>query len=123
MLAGCRGFMHELSIADALLERVQQEAARRSGVRVTRVGVRVGELSGVNIDALAFGFETLVRSTPWESLALDIEYCPRLQRCQSCGHEFPAPDSATRCPRCGAANTECIGGEELDLAYLEVEDA
>lgn len=114
--------MHELTIASAILERVEHEAGQRPGVHVTRVGVRVGELSGVNPDALAFGFESLVRSSPLEPLALDIEYCPRRQRCRGCGHEFPAPESATRCPACGSADTVCAGGEELDLAYLEVED-
>ena len=114
--------MHELTIASAILERVEHEAGQRSGVRVARVGVRVGELSGVNPDALAFGFEMLVRSSPLEPLALDIEYCPRRQRCRACRQEFPAPESATRCPACGSPETACTSGEELDLAYLEVED-
>ena len=64
--------MHELTIASAILERVEHEAGQRPGVHVTCVGVRVGELSGVNPDALAVGFESLVRSSPLEPLALDM---------------------------------------------------
>ncbi len=114
--------MHELSIATAILERVEQEAANRPGARITRVGVRVGELSGVDPDALSFGFEALVKGSSLEPLALEINFCPRRQQCRACGREFTAPDSETRCPACGHENTVCVGGEELDLAYLELDE-
>jgi Zn finger protein HypA/HybF involved in hydrogenase expression len=30
-------------------------------------------------------------------------------------------DYELACPRCGKARTDCIGGEELELSFLEVE--
>jgi hydrogenase nickel incorporation protein HypA/HybF len=114
--------VHELGIATAILERVQQEAERHPGARFTKVGVRVGELSGVDPDALAFGFEALVKDTDWEALALEIDYRRRLQRCRACGNEFPVTDFETRCRQCGALDTACIAGEELDIAFIEVEE-
>ncbi len=114
--------MHELSIASSILERVEEEAGRRPGSRVIKVGVRIGELSGVDPDALSFGFEALTQSWPNGPLALDIEFCPRRQRCRQCSHEFAARDSATDCPACGSGDTACVGGDELDIAYLDVED-
>jgi hydrogenase nickel incorporation protein HypA/HybF len=115
--------MHELSIASAILERVQAEAGRQTG-HISRVGVRVGELSGVSPDALAFGFEMLVKDTDMEPLALAIEVCPRRQRCSACENEFavPAPGLETACPKCGSPATVCIAGDELDIAFMEVED-
>jgi hydrogenase nickel incorporation protein HypA/HybF len=114
--------VHELSIAESILQRVAAEAERRPRARFLKVGVRVGELSGVDPDALSFGFECLVKDTPWDPLALEIKYCPRIQRCCACEHEFTATDSATGCPKCGHALTTCIGGDELEVAYLELED-
>ncbi|HYG98704.1 MAG TPA: hydrogenase maturation nickel metallochaperone HypA [Terriglobales bacterium] len=114
--------MHELSIASAILEKVASEADLRPCARITKVGVRVGEISGVDPDALSFGFECLVKDSPFDPLDLDIQLCPRTQRCPSCVHEFPAPDSHTACPRCGRPDTLCISGEELDIAYIEVEE-
>jgi len=114
--------MHELSMADAIIRRVDAEAASRPGVNFVKVGLRVGELSGVNSDALTFGFEMLVKGTRWEHLTLEIENCPRVQRCNACSHEFSAEMYETACPRCGGDDTLCIGGEELDVAYIEVED-
>jgi len=115
--------LHEISIAAAILDRVAAEAARYAGVRFTKVGVRVGELSGVDPEALSFGFEALTRESPWERLALEIEYCPRMQRCRQCQHTFTSANYETDCPKCGAADTILAAGEELDIAFIETEDA
>jgi hydrogenase nickel incorporation protein HypA/HybF len=114
--------MHELGIAESILHRVQQEAAKRSGARVTKVGVRVGELSGVDPDALAFGFEVLVKDTAMEGLALEIDLRKREQRCSSCGREYESGILFSACPDCGSLNTACIGGDELEIAFIELED-
>lgn len=114
--------MHELSIADAVLSAVRAEAERHPGARLTKVGVRVGELSGVNADALSFCFESLVQGTELEPLALEVEACPRRHRCPRCSCTFAVVDYDVACPDCGASPTDCIGGDELELAYLEVEE-
>jgi len=115
--------MHELSIANSILDAVRAEAARRPGARLVKVGVRVGELSGVQPDALNFSFEALVRGSDLEPLALEIEACPRRQRCPECGQEFRAVDFDITCPGCGEERTRCISGDELDLAYIEIEES
>jgi hydrogenase nickel incorporation protein HypA/HybF len=111
-----------LGIAESILQRVAAEGERRPGARFLKVGVRVGELSGVDPEALSFGFEMLVKDTPWDPLALEIQYCPRRQRCSACRYEFTAPDSVTECSQCGHALTECVGGDELDVVFMELED-
>jgi hydrogenase nickel incorporation protein HypA/HybF len=115
--------MHELGIANSLLEAVQAEAARLPGAVVRKVGVTVGELAGVDPEALAFGFEAIVSGTEWQHLVLEIETRPRMHRCCSCGASFRVIDYQFACPKCFASQTECIGGDELQLAYLEMEEA
>lgn len=114
--------MHELGIASAIVARVQQEALRRPGVRMTKVGVRIGQLSGVDPDSLAFGFEALVKETNFEALLLDITICPRKQRCLACTREFVGGILETACPTCGNEITAGIGGDELDIDYIEVDE-
>ncbi len=114
--------MHELSIAQSILATLEDEATRRPGTRFAKVGVRVGELSGVDPEALAFGFEAMVKGSRWEPLAIEIEYCPRRQQCPSCGEAFHVQSFELACPACGEPRTTCIGGEELEIAYLEVEE-
>ncbi len=73
-------------------------------------------------DALQFGFEVLVKDTDREPLALELEFIPRVQRCTKCEYEFRMTDFDPRCPLCGDFGTACISGEELDIAYMEVEE-
>jgi len=115
--------MHELSIANSILEAVRKERERLNGARVTKVGVRIGELAGVDPEALSFGFEILVKDSGLEPLALDIESVPRRHECSHCRHVFTVVDYRVDCPACGSTETRCISGDELDLAYLEVEES
>jgi hydrogenase nickel incorporation protein HypA/HybF len=112
--------MHELSIANAILDAVREERARLNGARVIKVGVRVGALAGVDPEALSFGFEVMVKDTDLEPLTLEIESTSRRQECSHCGHVFTVVDYQVNCPACGSTETCCIGGAELELAYLEV---
>lgn len=114
--------MHELGIAASILECVEKEAERHPGAHISKVGVKIGELAGVDRDALQFGFEVLVKDTDWEPLALDLEFVPRIQRCSQCAHEFRMTDYDPRCPQCSDLATVCISGEELDIAYMEVDE-
>ena len=114
--------MHELGIASSILECVQTEAARHPNSRITKVGVKIGELAAVDRDALQFGFEVLVKDTEWEPLALEVEYVPRVQRCSKCAYDFRMTEFDPSCPLCGDFSTRCISGEELDIAYMEVEE-
>jgi hydrogenase nickel incorporation protein HypA/HybF len=114
--------MHEVGIAASILESVETEARRRPEARFAAVGVRVGELSNVDQDALSFAFEALTRKTSLESLRLEVEWCPRRQKCLDCGEEFVVREFDLNCPKCGGNKTGCIGGTELDIAYLELEE-
>jgi hydrogenase nickel incorporation protein HypA/HybF len=114
--------VHELGIATAILDRVRAEARQHARARVTKVGVRIGELSGVNPDALSFGLEALTKDTDLDGLALEIDFRPRVQRCRQCSREFATEAIFTTCPDCGSGNTVMLSGDELDISYIELED-
>ena len=115
--------MHELSIASAIIDAVRKEAERRPGTHVNKVGVRVGAWSGVVPESLEFGFSILMQGTDLDPISLEIEPVPRRQRCPACESTFDVNDFDMTCPRCGSSQTVFAGGDELQLAYLEVEDA
>ena len=114
--------MHEIGIASSIIESIEREAHRRPEAHFTAVGVRIGELSNVDREALAFAFEALSRGTSLEHLRLEIEWCPRRQKCLACGEEFAVKEFELTCPKCGENRGTCIGGMELDIAYLELEE-
>jgi hydrogenase nickel incorporation protein HypA/HybF len=68
--------MHEVGIAQSILEAVGTEMKPHAGARPVRVTVRVGAMSGVDRDSLSFCFEAIVRGTVFESMLLDIEDAP-----------------------------------------------
>jgi hydrogenase nickel incorporation protein HypA/HybF len=113
--------MHELSIADAIVHTVLQEIERQHLPPVQKVVVRVGALSGVVPDALQFGFEAITAGTPLAQTILEIEPVPIQGRCNECEHTFPVEEFLFACPVCQSGNIQVTRGEELDIAYLEVE--
>jgi hydrogenase nickel incorporation protein HypA/HybF len=114
--------MHEMGIANSVLDAVRTEMARYPGSYPCKVGVRIGEMAAIDQDALRFCFEAMILETDLASLELGIEVCPRRHRCQVCAREFVVRDYDSRCPQCASLETACISGDELELAYLEVEE-
>ena len=114
--------MHEMGIANSVLEAVRTEMGLHPGTYPCKVGVRIGEMAAIDQDALRFCFEAIIQETDLASLELGIELCPRRHRCQVCGHDFIVREYDSRCPQCATFETKCISGDELELAYLEVEE-
>ncbi|HMD06731.1 MAG TPA: hydrogenase maturation nickel metallochaperone HypA [Candidatus Acidoferrum sp.] len=111
-----------MGIANSVLDAVRAETRRFPDGHIHKVGVRIGELAGVDPDAMNFCFEALVRGTELEPLALEIEFCPRCYQCRVCGESYAASREDSACPKCGLTESQFLGGDELELAYLEVEN-
>ena len=69
--------MHEMGIASSVLEAVQREVDKCPGARATKVGLRIGEWAGVDLESLRFCFEALAPAEGFAELSLEIEYRPR----------------------------------------------
>ncbi len=111
-----------MGIANSVLDAVRTEMGRHPGTYPCKIGVRIGEMAAIDQDALRFCFEAMILETDLSSLELAIEVCPRRHRCQACAREFVVRDYDSRCPQCASLETVCISGDELELAYLEVEE-
>jgi len=114
--------MHEIGIADSILQAVRVEAARHPCARPVRVGMRIGELAGVDPEALRFCLEILTDGTDLEHLQLEIEVCRRQHRCAACKSDFLVSGYDFRCPTCGGESKEFTGGDQLEFSYLEMEE-
>ena len=114
--------MHELSIAQSIVDSVREQAALHEGRRVLRIGVRVGETSGVNAEALEFCFGMTVQETELAGVVLDLERVPVRFCCQQCGAEFVPVDFDGTCPSCSEGHGRMVAGDELALSFLELED-
>jgi hydrogenase nickel incorporation protein HypA/HybF len=111
--------MHELSIAEAVVEIATRHAAGR---RVHRVELRVGHLRQVVPSALEFAFELLSSGTALEGAELMIHTVPARGTCRACGAETTMVSFPLQCSRCGGLDLERLSGEELLVDALELEE-
>ena len=65
--------MHELGIAQSILDTVAQEVSRQGVGKPTCVGVRIGPMAAVDEQSLRFCFEVLAAESPWQGMKLSIE--------------------------------------------------
>lgn len=112
--------MHELSLAEAIVDIAEQHAAGR---RVTRVDVRVGTLRQVVPSALTFAFELVAQDTVAEGAELVLEQVAARGDCRRCGRRSELPSFPLRCAACGGLDIEIVDGEELCVESLDVTDA
>ncbi len=105
---------------ESALSLVQDHAATRRGRRVTRVVLRIGELAGVDVDALRFAFDVVSRGTVAEGAAFQVEEVPALAHCGECGRDFASDDLVFICPTCGAPGGEFRSGREMELSRIEL---
>ena len=113
--------MHELSLMEALRDQALAAAHADGASRITAIRLRVGELTGVEIEALRFAFPVVMAGTMAAGAELRIEREPAECFCAACAAPFPASDGCCDCPRCGAISRQLLRGRDLQLLELEVE--
>lgn len=113
--------MHEYSIVQALLDRVDEEARRRGATRVHAVRVRIGELAGVEVDLLRTAYETIRRGTACEDAPLEVTVADARWVCSVCSAAFPR-GAALQCPDCHQP-ARLASGDEIMLDRIEMEVA
>ncbi|MGI8594014.1 MAG: hydrogenase maturation nickel metallochaperone HypA [Solirubrobacteraceae bacterium] len=111
--------MHELSLAEAVVDVASRHAGGR---RVTKVELKVGHLRQVVPSALEFAFELLAQGTSIEGAELAIEVVPAVGRCRECAAESMLPNFPLCCAECGGFEVDVLAGEELLVDSLELEE-
>lgn len=112
--------MHELSIAQSLVDAVEARATECKAVRVKSVRLEVGEASGIVADSLAFCFEMLTSLEPVLAGAqVLIDVVPHLARCRHCAKEFTITNFVAQCPTCEEWSDEVVSGTELRIIEME----
>jgi hydrogenase nickel incorporation protein HypA/HybF len=112
--------MHEYSLVEALMRRVEDEARRRSATRVHCLRVSVGELAGVDPELFRTAFETFRQGTLCEQTALELVTSPAEWSCPSCGRGI-AKGEILRCPACDVPAKLSERSDALLLESIDME--
>ena len=112
--------MHELALAESVLEIVERAARAGGGERVAAVWLEIGTLSHVEPEALRFCFDAVTRGSLADHARLEIATIPGTAWCMPCGETVPLAGLGEACPRCGSYQLAVSHGEEMRVKEIEI---
>ena len=113
--------MHEMSIAEGIIQVLEEQAKSQNYSRVKTVWLEIGPLAMIETEALSFCFEAVTRSTLAEGATLNIINTKGEAFCMQCLKNVPVTQRFDSCPECGSHQLQLTSGEEMRIKELEVE--
>jgi hydrogenase nickel incorporation protein HypA/HybF len=113
--------MHEMSLAEGVLQLIEDAARQQNFARVKTVWLEIGQLSGVEVEAMKFCFDAVTRGSLVQGAKLEIIALPGTGWCMGCALSVPMAEVFGECPHCGGYQMQVTGGTEMRLKELEVE--
>ncbi|MGA3065527.1 MAG: hydrogenase maturation nickel metallochaperone HypA [Tepidisphaeraceae bacterium] len=107
--------MHELSIAEAILDLARRSVPRGATLRSVRIVA--GPMRAIDPDCMQIAWQGLGQA----NIALNLSILPWQMQCAACGLQWEQTDLPQQCP-CGSTHVRPLGGDELQLLSIEVDD-
>ena len=104
-----------------ILAIVEENAKNLHAETVREIEIDIGELSGIDYDALEFAMQYSKKGELLENAKLVINKIPAKARCKSCNHQFDIRDFYTPCPKCNQFNHEILQGKELKVKAIKID--
>lgn len=112
--------MHEAALAESILEIAQETAAASHAERISAIGLKIGDMAGVDTDALNFSFDVLKKNTAASAAELKISRVPIRAECNKCGRIFTVERYNFFCPECDGILI-LRSGRELLVEFVDCE--
>lgn len=113
--------MHEMSLAEGVLQLVEETARREKASRVKLVVLEIGQMSSVAPEAIKFCFEAVTHGSMAQGAALEIVDVPGAGWCMPCGETVPMQERFGACPKCGSFQVQPTSGTEMRVREIEIE--
>ncbi|WP_459538561.1 hydrogenase maturation nickel metallochaperone HypA [Methanobrevibacter sp.] len=120
--------MHELSMAQGIINAVLDTAQENNATEVTEVTVEVGRLAMINPEQLEFILGVLIENTIMEDAKIIFEEIPVAMDCHDCNFHGEAilDDSdhyapLVKCPECDSLNVEVLNGKDIVVKNIVIE--
>ena len=112
--------MHEATLAENILNIAIDAAKKNSAEKIFSVGLKLGEMAGVEIEALKLSFDVLKKNSPAKDAALVINRVPIIAECNKCGKIFRLERYNFFCPECNGVLI-LQSGRELLVEFVDCE--
>ncbi len=113
--------MHEMSLAESMLQIIEDTAHKERFSRVRTVWLEIGQLANVEREALCFSFEQVKKGSVAAQAKLEIIEVGGQGWCSHCGKHVPLPALFEPCPACGNYQLSVTDGDQFRIRELEVE--
>ena len=120
--------MHELSMAQGIINAVLDTATENNATEVTEVTVEVGRLAMINPEQLQFILGVLVENTIMDDAEIKFEEIPAEIQCYDCDFKGEAilDDKdhyapLVKCPKCDSLNVETLNGKDIVVKNIVIE--
>ncbi len=114
--------MHEMSIAQSILDIVREEMERHQVKKLEAINIAVGKLSAIVPSSLTFCFKILTDDTDMAGTILNIRVIPLSYSCYDCGRNFESDEMIFTCPHCEADGPMLTSGRDMTIENIEVAD-
>lgn len=115
--------MHELSVAQNIIEIIQQHISESDLERVIAVHLKIGTAAGIVPDSLEFSFQAITANSLLSNARLEIESVPFCVHCNTCGMTLENETGFALCNECGSTDTKIISGSELNIVDIELSES
>ncbi|MCB1438584.1 MAG: hydrogenase maturation nickel metallochaperone HypA [Nitratireductor sp.] len=112
--------MHEMAICESIRSALEEQAQVQDFSTVDVVRLEIGPLSGVEIEALKFGFDVVMRGSLAEKARLEIIETEAKAWCMMCAETVPIAQRFDPCPKCNSHQLQVTAGDEMRIKELEV---
>ncbi len=113
--------MHEMSLAEGILQLVEETALKANAQRVKTVVLEIGELASVELQSLQFCFNVVTRDSLAAAATLEIVSVPGAGWCLPCAKTVQIHESYAACPTCGSYQIQPTAGTEMRVKEIEIE--
>ncbi len=113
--------MHEMSIAQSLVDIIKEEMAKHNAKTLRSVSLHIGQMTAIVPEALSFCFQVITTGTELEGARLIMEIIPLRGKCLACKKDFEIENYAFVCPHCGSPDIKTVSGQDLSIVEMEVD--
>ena len=113
--------MHEMSLAEGVRTLIEREAERQRCAHVRVIELEVGQLASVDVAALRFALDVVLRGSIADGSTIQISEPPGRAWCMMCGQNVPLAQRGAPCPQCGSYQLAVTDGEQMKVTGLVVD--
>lgn len=110
-----------MALTEKILNIVIREAEAHQAKKIKKIGILLGDLSGVVSDSMEMYFELISKGTMAEGAVLEFTREKARLYCNQCQTEYIKEPGDFLCPVCGSLGRFTDVGRECTVQNIEVE--